>query len=139
PAKWFQRANIVIAASDPLVMYDFAPADLKLAQAQCPDYAGFALIPKSAGAAAASGCAGTTSPTARMVDPKEVLIGRQFFAQFSFSSDCACAAGTGQKLLTTTSSVTGTLLGYLILEQDKGSTTAYQIFEPTSNKTFPIQ
>jgi hypothetical protein len=138
PAKWFQRANVVIPPDNPLVTYDFAPADLKLAQTQCPDFAGFAMVPKSAGAAAAVGCAGTTSPAARTTDPMEVLIGRQFFAQFSYSTDCACTAGTTQKLLTPTSSVSGTVLGYLILEQDKGSTSPYQVFEPTSNKTFPI-
>jgi hypothetical protein len=139
-AKWFRRATVAIAAQDPLVMYDFSPADLRLAtSAACPNYAGFAMIPKSAGTAATSGCTNATSPKGHATNPKEILIGRQYFNQFLFSSDCACMAGTNQRMLTPTSSVSGTVLGYLILEQDKNSTSPYQVFEPAADASFPIQ
>jgi len=140
PAKWFRRANIVIPAQDPLIMYDFSAADLSLAGSNaCPDFAGFAMIPKSAGTSAPSACASTTNPPALPTHAGEVLVGRQFFNQFLFSTDCACVAGTNQRMLTPTSSVSGTVLGYLIIEQDKGSTSSYQVFEPAADQSFPIQ
>jgi hypothetical protein len=67
------------------------------------------------------------------------LIGRQFFNQFLFSADCACAAGTNQRLIKANAAVSGSVLGYLILEQDKASAAAYQVFEPAANQSFPIQ
>jgi hypothetical protein len=140
PAKWFRRANVTIPAQDPLVMYDFSPTDLQLAgSTACPNYAGFAMIPMSAGVAAPSACMGTMNPASRALDPNEVLIGRQFFNQFLFSTDCGCMAGTSQKPLTPTSSISGTGLGYLIIEQDKGSTAAYQVFEPAADQTFTLK
>jgi hypothetical protein len=139
PAKWFQRAEVAIPANDPLVVYDFSPADLQLAGAACPKFVGFAMIPKSAGSAAAMGCNGMANPVAQAVDPKEVLIGRQFFNQFLYGADCACAQGTGERLIKPTSTVSGTLRGYLILEVDKGSTNPYQVFEPAADQTFPMK
>jgi hypothetical protein len=138
-AKWFRRATVDVSAQDPLTVYDLSPAELQLAQGNCPNWAGFAMIPKSAGVAAGTTCAGTTNPAGRAADPREVLVGRQFFDQFLYSSDCGCAAGTNQRLLTPTNTVSGNLLGYLLLEQDKGSTTAYQVFEPAADKTFPVK
>jgi hypothetical protein len=138
--KWFRRATIAIPAQDPLVMYDFSPTDLRLAtSAACPNYAGFAMISKSVGTAATSGCTNNTNPKAHTINPKEILVGREFFNQFLYSTDCACMAGTNQRMLTPTSSVSGTVLGYLILEQDKGSTSSYQVFEPAADASFPIQ
>ena len=138
-AKWFRRATVDISAQDPLIVYDFSPPELQLPQAQCPNWEGFAMIPQSAGPAAGAGCAGTTNPAARAADAREVLFGRQFFNQFLFSSDCGCAAAAKQKLLTAANTVYGTLLGYLLLEQDKATTNAYQVFEPAADKTFPVK
>ena len=139
PAKWFRRATVAIPAADPLVVYDFSPPELLLGLPQCPDYAGFAMISKSAGASAPTACVGQKNPAARGApDPKEVLIGRQFFQQFLFAADCACAAISNVRIVAPTASVSGTVLGYLILEQDKASTTAYQVFEPAADQTFPI-
>ena len=137
-AKWFRRATINIGPQDPLVMYDFSPPELALAQPQCPNWEGFAMIPQSAGVAAATGCAGATNPAGRAAEAREVLFGRQFFNQFLFSSDCGCA-GTKQKLMTATNTVSGTVTGYLLLEQDKGSTKPYQLFEPAADKAFPVK
>ncbi len=138
-AKWFRRADLAIVAADPLTMYDFSPSDLNLAAPQCPDYTGFAMIPKSAGMSAPAGCSGTTNPAARANDPREVLVGRQFFNQFLFSADCNCSGATRQRLVSTTSTVSGSLRGYLILEQDKASTVTYQVFEAAADQTFPIR
>jgi len=139
PAKWFRRATVAIPAADPLVVYDFSPPELLLGQPQCPDYAGFAMISKSAGAAPPAACMGQKNPAARGApDPKEVLIGRQFFNQFLFAADCACTAASNIRIVAPTATVSGTVLGYLILEQDKASTAAYQVFEPAADQTFPI-
>jgi hypothetical protein len=140
PAKWFRRATVNVPAADPLVVYDFSPPELLLGQPQCPDYAGFAMIQKSAGSTAPSACAGAANPAARTApDPKEILIGRQFFNQFLFGADCACAANTNLKIVSPQGAVSGPVLGYLILEQDKASPAAYQVFEPAANQTFPIK
>ena len=138
-AKWFRRAEVQIPAADALVMYDFSPADLQLVSGACPDYAGFAMIPQSAGMAAPAGCSGMTSPAARAVDPREVLIGRQFFNQFLFSTDCACTGVTAQRIVSPTGAVSGTVRGYLILEQDRASTATYQVFEAAADQTFVIR
>lgn len=139
PAKWFQRAEVEIPSADPLVMYDYSPSDLNLAAPSCPDFEGFAMVPKSQGTTAPAACSGKVNPAARALDPKMVLIGRQFFNQFLFSADCACMQGTGQKMVVPTSSVSGTVRGYLILEVDKGSTNPYQVFEPAADQTFPMK
>jgi hypothetical protein len=137
PAKWFQRANVSIPAQDPLVLYDFSPADLLLGDpANCPEFAGFGVIPMSAGVPAAQGCSGKTNPPARAADPSESLIGRQFFHQLLFSTDCACAVSGKQMLLTPEKKVTGTVRGYLTLAQDTGATAAYQVFEAAADQTF---
>jgi hypothetical protein len=138
-AKWFQRATVDIPATDPLVLYDFSPPELLLGQPACPDSAGFAMIPRSSGSTAPAACSGQTNPPARTpTDPNEILVGRQFFNQFLYSADCACS-GTTQRLVSATSSVSGSVVGYLILEQDKGATSAYQVFEPAADQSFPVK
>jgi hypothetical protein len=139
PGKWFRRATLDIATSDPLVMYDFSPAELAVSGTACPHWEGFGMIPRSAGAAAPPGCSGTTNPAGQAESAQEILVGRQFFKQFLFSSDCTCAASEGLRLLTPTSSVSGTVTGYLILESLPMTTTAFQLFEPAADKSFPIQ
>lgn len=139
PGKWFRRATVDISPADPLVVYDFSPPELALAAPQCPNWEGFAMIPKSAGATAATDCSGAANPAGRTGDPREILVGRQFFHQFLFSSDCGCAAAAKQRLIAPANTVSGQMLGYLFLEQDKGATKAYQLFEPAADKTFPIK
>ena len=139
PAKWFRRATVDIATTDPLVMYDFSPAELALPGATCPDWEGFGMIPRSAGTAASPGCTGTMNPPGQTSNAQEILVGREFFKQFLFSSDCRCAASAGQRLVTPTSSVSGTVTGYLLLESLPMTTTAFQLFEPAADKSFPIQ
>jgi hypothetical protein len=140
PARWFRRATVNIPASDPLVVYDFSPPELLLGLPQCPDYAGFAMIQTSLSTASPASCAGQANPAPRSAaDPHEILVGRQFFNQFLFSADCACTTGTNQKLLKASNAVSGSVLGYLILEQDKASAAAYQVFEPAADQSFPIR
>jgi hypothetical protein len=137
PAKWFQKATVTISATDPLVMYDFSPAEFRL-QGPCPAWEGFGLIPKSVGAPAPAGCNGAVNPPGTAPAPSEILVGRQYFHGFYSSSDCACAAFHHQTLVSAASSVSGTIGGILILEIIKGSTTSFQVFEPTSKAEFPI-
>ena len=140
PAKWFRRAMVNIPANDPLVVYDFSPPELLLGLPQCPDYAGFAMISRSAGSAAPAACVGNTNPpSVAAADPMEVLVGRQFFNQFLFGADCTCAGTTNLKIVKPTGAVSGSVLGYLILEQKKASKTAFQVFEPAADRAFPIK
>ncbi len=140
PAKWFRRAMVNIPAQDPLVVYDFSPPEMLLGLPQCPDYAGFAMISRSAGSAVPAACAGNMNPpSVAAADPMEILVGRQFFNQFLFGADCACAGTTNLKIVKPTGAVVGSVLGYLILEQKKASTTAYQVFEPAADQAFPIK
>jgi hypothetical protein len=139
PASWFQRATVAIPAQDPLVMYDFSPAEFQLT-GPCPAWGGFGVIPASAGAAPAVACSGATNPPGvSSPSDAEILIGRQFFHGFLYSSDCACAASHNQKLVQPTSSVSGTITGILILERQAKSSVSYQVFEPASDKKFPLQ
>jgi hypothetical protein len=48
-------------------------------------------------------------------------------------------AGSGQKLVSPTGKVSGTVTGYLIIETDVKSTASYQVFEAAANQSFPIQ
>jgi hypothetical protein len=137
--KWFRRATIDVPATDPLVVYDMSPAELALPKGACPNWEGFAMIPTSAGASAAAACGGAVNPASRTADAREILIGRQFFNQFLFSTDCSCAAASKQRLVTPTNTVSGSLLGYLLLEHDAASTASYQVFEPAADKSFPIK
>lgn len=139
PAKWFRRAHVAIPPNDPLVMYDFSPLDLQAPTAGCPNVLGFAMISQSAGVTAATGCAGGTNPASQPNDPREVLLGRQFFNQFLFSTECACVVGSGQKLVSPAGKVSGTVTGYLIIETDAKSTASYQVFEAAASQAFPIQ
>jgi hypothetical protein len=138
-AKWFQRATVSLAAADTLVMYDFSPAEFKL-QGPCPAWEGFGMIPSSAGAAAPAACNGSANPPGiASPDPKEILVGREFFHGFPYCTDCACAATHQQTLLTAANKISGTLGGILIFEITTGTTSTYQIFEPTSKTDFPVQ
>ncbi len=138
PAKWFSRAIVDVPATNPLVAYDFSPAELALT-GPCPKWGGFALISKSAGATSAAGCSGAVNPAGQASDANEILIGRQFFKTFLYSSDCGCTAGTQQRLITAASSLSGSMLGILVIEENKGSSAPFQLFEPVADKTFPLE
>ena len=68
-----------------------------------------------------------------VVDPKD------YFNQLLYGTDCGCAPGTGQIIVSPTGKVSGTVTGYLILEVDANSTNPYQVFEAAADQAFPIQ
>jgi hypothetical protein len=138
-AQWFQRAGVDVPKADPLVMYDLSPAEFQLS-GPCPAWGGFGMIPLSAGTAPPADCTQNANPASvAKPDAREVLMGRQFFDVFSYSSDCACAAASKQHLLTSASFIDGALSGILILELDSASSATYQVFEPLSKALFPVR
>jgi hypothetical protein len=139
PAKWFQKATVNVAPADTLAMYDFSPPEFAL-NGPCPAWEGFGMIASSVMKPSPATCAGAKNPAGQTAaDPKEILIGRQFFHRFTYSSDCGCAATHSQVLLTAANTVSGAISGVLILEILKGSKAGFQVFEPTSKTEFPIQ
>jgi hypothetical protein len=138
-AQWFQRASVDVPTNDPLVMYDLSPAEFKLS-GPCPAWGGFGMIPLSAGTTPPAECVESLNPAGvANPDAREVLMGRQFFDVFSYSSDCACAAASKQHLLTSANFIDGTLSGILIMELDSSSSATYQVFEPLSKALFPVR
>ena len=139
PAKWFQKATVTVAPADTLAMYDFSPPEFAL-NGPCPAWEGFGMIASSVMKPSPATCAGAKNPPGQTAaDPKEILVGRQFFHRFTYSSDCGCAAAHSQVLLTAANTVSGSISGILILEILKGSKSGFQVFEPTSKSEFPIQ
>ena len=138
PAKWFQIASVTVPEEDPLLMYDFSPAELARAD-QCPGWQGFGMIATSAGAPPAEGCSGLANPPVIAApDPREILIGRQFFSEFWASTDCNCAVSAKQHLLTRFATLSGNARGVVVLHPQSGATEPFQIFEPLSKAAFPV-
>ncbi len=140
---FYQAATVEVDAADPLVMYDLSPAEFRL-QGLCPAWTGFGLIPLSAGTVPPADCVivdgGVSNPDGvAEPNPREVLIGRQFFDLFSYSSDCACASASKQHLVGPAASVAGTMSGILVPALDASSQATYQVFEPLSKAGFPVQ
>jgi hypothetical protein len=143
-AQWFQIVTAEIPIEDPLVMYDFSPAEFALT-GPCPAWAGFGMIPYSVVGSmpppeGCGGDTGTANPASlAMPDPREILIGRQFFKDFFASTDCACATASKQHKLSASSTLLGpaSIRGILILDLDRRSRVTYQVFEPLA-KGFPI-
>ncbi len=138
-SQWFQIVEAEISAQDPLVMYDFSPAEFARGAA-CPSWSGFALIPASlAPPDIVNGCSGSGNPLGvAKPDGRELLIGREFYKEFFASTDCACAAASKQHLLSTSSAVVGSVLGVLTPEIKAGASSVYQVFHPLSKANFPI-
>ncbi len=137
-AKWFQVGAISVPVTDPWVLYDLSPAELSRA-GPCPAWGGFAMIPASAGAPPAAYCAGTMNPeSVAAPDPREILIGRQFYQGFWASTDCACWEQSKQHLLTPGATLSGMAQGILVLETVTGSARSYQLFQPLSKSAFPV-
>jgi len=136
----YQKVTVTISAADTLKMYDWSPAEFVYSGGTCmngmkgtPYQFGFGMIPSSVTptTAAGSACAGTTAqPTGVATpDPHEVLFGTDFYASgFIVTSDCRCAAGNMDKLVTATSTVTGTLNGVLLY--DTSGSMGYQYISP---------
>lgn len=137
-ARWFQRVSVTIQSS--LVMYDWTPSEFVYAggAVTChPPYQfGFGVIPSSVTptSPAGSACSGSTAQPAGVATPdaNEILIGTDFFASgFNVTSDCRCAATLTDKLVTASSTLTGTLGGLLLYGTAFGSTgPGYQYVAP---------
>jgi hypothetical protein len=138
-SQWFQIVQAEISPQDPLVMYDFSPAEFARG-GTCPSWGGFALISASlAATGTADGCSSNGNPIGlAKPDGREVLIGREFYKEFFASTDCSCAAASKQHLLSTSSTVVGSISGILTPEIKAGSSSIYQVFHPLSKADFPI-
>jgi hypothetical protein len=137
--EWFQIVSSEVSALEPLVMYDFSPPEFARA-GPCPAWVGFSVIPASAAdIGGAAGCESGRNPTSiKQADPREILVGREFFKEFFASTDCACAAASKQHLLNTSSTVAGLIQGVLTPEMRPGTSQIYQVFHPLSRAAFPI-
>jgi len=132
----FQHVTTTIAGNDPLVMYDWTPAEFVYQGAtKCPYQFGFGMIPQSANATATAACTNTTSQPPGQTTPSsaEVLIGTDFYTGFTVSSDCQCAATFTDKEPTTTSQVKQSISGMLVFDVPFGATTGYYYIAPLSN------
>ena len=138
-AQWVQVVSSDVPAQDPLVMYDFSPAEFARSSV-CPAFNGFAVIQASVlGAATTDECASGSNPTGiAAADGRELLIGREFFKEFFASTDCACAAASKQHLLNAASALVGPIRGVLTPELRPGSVALHQVFHPLSKANFPI-
>lgn len=141
---WFQKVTTTMPTGNPLVMYDFTPAELKTASGQCPMLLGFAMIPQASTAAmpAAAGCSGTTNPTSKAGSPDEILVNRFFYGSFNWHTDCGCQPAGSPKILLKPSATIpagSTISGILSYEINKNNPGAgYQEFIPTDMNEFPI-
>lgn len=132
---WFHYVSIDIPANDPLQVSDISPPEL--VRTSCPKVSGFALR-RAADNAPPVGCDGTVNPPSGVRDPDAVLIGRAFFHDFSWSTDCECALAHHQHLLSNDASFAGELRGILAFAVPLGGTSGWQILEPLSNADLPL-
>jgi hypothetical protein len=131
----FQRVTTTIPGNDPLVMYDWTPAEFVYQGAtKCPYQFAFAMIPQSAGQTATAACSSTTAQPAGQTTPNaaEVLIGTDFYKGFTVSSDCRCAAMFQDKEPTANSQLKGSISGILIFDVPFGATAGYYYIAPQS-------
>jgi hypothetical protein len=140
PARWFQVVSVNV--TDKLGMFDWSPPELKRSgtSTACPQWYGFGMIPKSANATAGAACTGSTQPAGQTtVNPKEVLIGTDFYTGFKTTGDCACGAMYMDPVPTATQGTLGTVSALLVYDVPSGQSTGYQYLEPLTDAAFPIK
>lgn len=139
-AHWFQRVTATLSV--PLVIHDFSPPELAFSGAmKCPYQNGFTLVASGSSSAGSpsQACAGTSAqPAAVAASADEVLIGTDFYSGFKVTSDCRCASQFGDKLVTATTSISGTLSGILVYDVPFMMTTGYQYIAPVSAADAPL-
>jgi hypothetical protein len=131
----FQRVTATISGSDPLVMYDWTPAEFVYTGAtKCPYQFGFGMIPKSANATATMACTNGTSQPAGQTTPNaaEILVGTDFYKGFTLSSDCQCAKMFSDMEPAAGSQLKGSISGILVFDVPFGGTTGYYYIAPQS-------
>jgi hypothetical protein len=135
---FFQMATVT--PTQALVMYDWTPTDLKYTGTwpgctTAPYVFGFAMLPMSAGTTPANAACTTKTAAApsQTENDMSILIGTDYYKNFTVSSDCQCAgghAGTTVPAATTTWPMGTPMTG--ILGYDANSTgVGYKIFSPT--------
>ena len=142
--NWFQKVVVSPApAAGALKMYDFVPTEMVFTGSTCPKQVGWGMVPS-----ATTACTGNTvmcpTPTnCSSPDASEVLIGTEFYKQFTPSSDCACAKtdmGTGSPLVEMSTATTGAISGILLYDSVFGSSpvVTYQYLSPTADTDMPL-
>jgi hypothetical protein len=139
-ARWFQR--VTVALPGPLYVYDFTPPEMiatvdgKL-PTRCPYLYGFAMI-AAAPSPPPAACTGGTQPASGRADAGEILVGTDFYASFTVSSDCRCTAQYHAAELTAASTLGGALSGILVYDVPYAGHSGYQYIAPQSASDAPI-
>jgi hypothetical protein len=130
--NFFQK--ITVTPTEDILMYDWTPTELKYSGTatgcNIPHVFGFGMVPSSAHATAAAACTTNKSNPAGQTTPDmtEILIGTDFYKDFTVSSDCMCAGGhTGVTVPSATSKwpMGKAATGFLI------NNNGYALFSPT--------
>lgn len=142
-AKWFQKVTVATPAAGALKVYDLIPSELVFSGTGCPKQVGWAMVPMATAACTGATVACPTPTTCASPDASEILIGTEFYKQFTDSSDCACAKtdmGTGSPLVTMTSATTGAIGGVLLYDSVFGSTPVktFMYLSPTADSDMPL-
>jgi hypothetical protein len=136
-ASFYQKVKVT--PGEDIVMYDWTPSDLKYSGTwpgctTAPFVFGFGMIATSAGATATAACTVKTAPAPSQAtsDPKEILIGTDFYKDFAVSSDCQCAKTPTTVPSATTKWPSGmAMTGILNYDVPFGGTVGYKFFSPT--------
>ena len=142
-AKFFQRVTVTSPAVGALKVYDLIPSELVFTGTGCPKQVGWAMVPMATAACAGATVACPTPTMCATPDASEILIGTEFYKQFTDSSDCACAKtdmGTGSPLVTMTSATTGAIGGVLLYDSVFGSSPVktFLYLSPTADSDMPL-
>ena len=138
-AYYFQVFTTTIA--DKLLMYDWSPPELASTSTKstCKQY-GFGMIPTSAAATAGAACTGMTQPAGQATaNPKEVLVGTDFYTGFKTTTDCVCGPKHSAPVPVAGQGTSGSVTALLDYEVPFGATTGYLYVAPLLDASFPIQ
>ena len=135
--NFFQKATVT--PTEDINMYDWTPSDLKYSGTwpgctTVPYVFGFGMIPSSVTATATAACTTKTAPAPSQTtsDPHEILIGTDFYKDFSVSSDCQCAKTPTTIPSATTKWASGKpITGVLIYDVPVGAAVGFKQFSPT--------
>ena len=133
--NFWQMATIT--PSEAIVMFDWTPTDLKYSGSwpgctTAPYVFGFGMIPMSAGATATAACTTKTMPAPSQATPndKEILIGTDYYKNFTVSSDCQCAMTPTTVPSATTTWPSGMAMTGIIGYDASSAGVGYKYFSP---------
>jgi hypothetical protein len=129
---------VTVTPTEVLNMYDWTPTDLKYSGTwpgctTAPFVFGFGMLPASGGAAGTAACTTKTAPATSnaTANAKEILIGTDYYKNFTVSSDCQCATTpTTVPAAATTWPMGMAMSGILGYDAPIGSATGYKYFSP---------